>query len=80
MASQVDKRTMIRWLLAHGFAEARGRRSSHRKFVHAGTGIAIVLLGHGPQDITQKHVGMIMRELERAGFDRVTVRRELAAL
>lgn len=79
MASQVDKRTMIRWLLAHGFDEVQVRASGHRKFVHPGSGVAITLSGHGPQDITKKHVGMIVRELERAGFDREQVRRELAS-
>jgi len=32
--------------------------------------------GHGPKDLTKKHVGMILRALESAGFDRAKVRRE----
>lgn len=78
MANQVDRRTLIRWLLAHGFTEARVKASGHRKFVH-GSGVAVTVLGHGPQDLTKKHIGMLVRQLESAGFDRERVRRELGA-
>lgn len=78
MTGQVDRRSLVRWLLAHGFTEIRGRASGHRRFAHP-TGITITSPGHGPQDITKKHVGMILRELERAGFDKDQARRELSA-
>jgi len=32
--------------------------------------------GHGPKDLSKKHVGMILRLLESVGFDRAKVRRE----
>jgi len=35
------------------------------------------LLSHGSQDLTKKHVGLIVRQLVAAGFDRATVLREL---
>jgi hypothetical protein len=37
----------------------------------------ITLPGHGPNDLTKKHVGMILRQLERMGYDRDAVRDEL---
>jgi hypothetical protein len=32
--------------------------------------------GHGPKDLSKKHVGMILRLLESVGFDRAKVRQE----
>jgi predicted RNA binding protein YcfA (HicA-like mRNA interferase family) len=40
-------------------------------------GVKITLPGHGPQDLTKKHVALILRALEAAGFDRDQIRREL---
>jgi hypothetical protein len=40
-------------------------------------GVKIALPGHGPQDLTKKHVALILRSLDEAGFDRERVRREL---
>ena len=69
---------MERWLLAHDFTEVAPRPGGHRKFTHTPSGVVVTLPGHGPQDLTKKHVGMILRVLERAGFGREKVRRELA--
>lgn len=75
MAAEVTRRSMERWLLSHGFAEAPGKKTSHRQY--DGHGIKITLPGHGPQDLTKKHVGLIVRQLVAAGFDRATILREL---
>ena len=66
---------MERWLLAHGFEELRGRKTSHRQF--EGHGIKITLPGHGPQDLTKKHVALILRQIVGAGFDRALVLNDL---
>lgn len=71
----VERGTLIAWLLAHDFIERRGRATSHRQFVR--DGVLVTVAGHGPRDLSKKHVGMVLRQLERAGFDRVQVRREL---
>lgn len=73
---QVDRRTLEKWLTDHGFTLLPGKKTSHRQFVR--DGVKITLAGHGPQDLTKKHVAMIVRQLEAAGFDREAVRRELA--
>jgi len=67
---------MERWLLEHGFVSLPGKASGHRQYVRGGT--KITLPGHGPADLTKKHVGLILRALERSGFDKEQVRRELA--
>jgi predicted RNA binding protein YcfA (HicA-like mRNA interferase family) len=66
---------MERWLLDNGFALKAGKRTSHRQF--QGHGVTVTLPGHGPPDLTKKHVGMIVRQLESAGFGRTTVLEEL---
>ncbi len=71
MASEITRRQMERWLLANGFALKPGRRTSHRQF--HGHGVTVTLPGHGPPDLTKKHVGMIVRQLEAAGFERAAV-------
>ena len=75
MASEVTRRQMERWLLANGFTPKAGTRTSHRQF--RGHGVTVTLPGHGPPDLTKKHVGMIMRRLEAAGFERTAVLGEL---
>ena len=75
MPGQVTRMHMERWLLAKGFVQRKGGKTSHVQF--AGHGVTITLPGHGPSDLTKKHVGMIMRQLERAGFQRDQVLAEL---
>ena len=75
MPGQVTRAQMERWLLANEFVRRRGGKTSHVQL--AGHGVTITLPGHGPPDLTKKHVGMIVRQLERAGFPRDRVLREL---
>jgi predicted RNA binding protein YcfA (HicA-like mRNA interferase family) len=75
MASEVTRRQMERWLLRNGFTPKAGKKSSHRQF--RGHGVTVTLPGHGPPDLTKKHVGMIVRQLEAAGFERTTILDEL---
>ncbi len=62
---------MERWLLDNGFIPKVGKKTSHRQF--QGHGVTVTLPGHGPPDLTKKHVGMIVRKLEAAGFTRTAV-------
>ena len=71
MAAEVTRRQMEHWLLAHGFVLKAGKKTSHRQF--HGHGVTVTLPGHGPADLTKKHVGMIVRALEEAGFPRADV-------
>ena len=75
MASEITRRQMERWLLANGFALKAGKRTSHRQF--HGHGVTVTLPGHGPPDLTKKHVGMIVRLLEAGGFERTIILDEL---
>ncbi len=75
MAAEVTRREMERWLLKNGFDQKPGKRTSHKQF--HGHGVTITLPGHGPQDLTKKHVGMIVRKLEEAGFSRDAILEEL---
>jgi len=71
----LSKRTLVRWLFAHGFTEVPRGATSHRRFRRAQTTITVA--DHGRPELSAKHAGMLLRELERAGFDREQVRREL---
>ncbi len=75
MASQVTRRQMERWLLDNGFTLKAAKKTSHRQF--HGHGVTVTLPGHGPADLTKKHVGMIVRQLESVGFERTSVLTEL---
>jgi predicted RNA binding protein YcfA (HicA-like mRNA interferase family) len=74
----VTRRALTAWLVDHGFTELGGKAMSHRRFRHE-SGVVIRVPGHGRQNLSQKHVGMIVRQLEDAGFDRDAVRRDLNA-
>jgi predicted RNA binding protein YcfA (HicA-like mRNA interferase family) len=68
---------MARWLKEHGFELQPGKATGHQYWTNGGC--KITLPGHGPQDLTKKHVALIIRALERAGFNRDEVRRDLGA-
>ena len=74
-AVALAKRKLIRWLLAHDFEELPRRATSHRRF--RGPGTTITVPAHGRLELSAKHTGMLIRELEKAGFDRDQIREEL---
>lgn len=76
--STVTRRALTAWLVGHGFTERGGKATSHRRFRHESR-VVTTVPGHGRHNLSQKHVGMIVRQLEDAGFDRDTVRRDLNA-
>jgi predicted RNA binding protein YcfA (HicA-like mRNA interferase family) len=76
MAREVTRRRLERWLGDHGFVELPGKATGHRQFARGR--LKITLAGHGPQDLTKKHVALILRQLAAAGFDKEAVRRELS--
>jgi len=77
VGAQVDRRTLERWLVANGFVLEPGKKTGHRQYSRQGIKIAIP--GHGPQDLTKKHVALILRQLGRLGFDGAQVRRDLGS-
>ncbi len=76
MSHEITRRRLERWLLEHGFVELPSRKTGHRQFVRGS--VKITVPGHGPQDLTKKHVALIVRQLASGGFDNETVRRELS--
>jgi predicted RNA binding protein YcfA (HicA-like mRNA interferase family) len=76
VSHEVTRRRLERWLVEHGFVLLGGRKTGHQQFVREGC--KITLPGHGPQDLTKKHVALILRQLAVVGFDKDSVRRELA--
>ena len=75
MANQVTRKKMERWLIDHDFSLKTGRKTSGRQF--RGHGITITLPGRGPSDLTKMLVGQIIRQLQRARFDKEKVLHEL---
>ena len=63
-----------KWLLRNNFTQTSAGKTSHKQFVLGSCKVTVP--GHGPKDLSKKHVGMILRALESAGFDRAKVRRE----
>jgi predicted RNA binding protein YcfA (HicA-like mRNA interferase family) len=75
MAAGLTRRRLEAWLLEHGFQRLRGKMSGHLHFER--DGVKITVPGHGAQDLSKKHIGLIIRALVSAGFDREQLRREL---
>jgi len=75
VAGQVTRRQLEAWLLSNGFQRLKGKMSGHVQYERGG--LKITVPGHGAQDLTKKHVGLILRALAGAGFDRDQVKREL---
>ena len=64
-----------KWLIRNNFTQVPAGKTSHRQFVLGACKVTVP--GHGPKDLTKKHVGMILRQLEQMGYDRKVVRDEL---
>ena len=75
MAAVLDRRTLIRWFLDHGFTEEPNGSTSHRHFTKDGVKVAIT--GHGTQDVSRTVRSNIIRQLVVAGWDREQLRREI---
>lgn len=73
----IDRREMASWLLRNGFIELGKRGTGHAQFVHEATGVKVTLPGHGAKELFRSTLGNVLWEIERAGFDRELVRREL---
>ena len=73
----MTRRQLEAWLLANGFQRLKGKMSGHVQYER--DGLKITVPGHGPQDLTKKHVGLIVRALVAAGFDREQVKRDLGS-
>jgi predicted RNA binding protein YcfA (HicA-like mRNA interferase family) len=69
------RRRLEAWLLANGFSRLKGKMTGHLQFER--DGVKITVPGHGPQDLSKKHLGLIVRALVAAGFERERLRREL---
>ena len=78
MANQVKRRQLIRWLERNGFAREPRVASGHGQWKRANLKVTVVM--HGSSDISQKDVSILIRALERAGFDRAKVQQELREL
>lgn len=74
---QVTRKAVEEWLLDHGFSLQPGKASGHRHYVHGSSRCKITLPGHGRPELSRKHVALILRALERAGFHKETVREAL---
>lgn len=75
MPHQVTRRRLEAWLLRNGFVLVKGKMSGHVQYERRGVKIAVP--GHGPTDLSKKHVALIVRALAAAGFDRARVLEEL---
>lgn len=71
----IDRRTLIRWFLDHGFRELKGNGSGHRYFERGALKVAIP--GHGRNDLRKEVLSNLLRTLETVGFSKDQVRREL---
>ena len=71
----MTRRRLEAWLLENGFHRLKGKMTGHLQYERGG--VKITVSGHGAQDLTKKHVGLILRALASAGFDREQVKREL---
>jgi hypothetical protein len=71
----LTKRKLIHWMLTHDFEALPRRATSHRRFREPGT--TITEPAHECLELSAKHTGMLIRELEKAGFDRDQTREEL---
>lgn len=75
MSRIVDRRTMDRWLRAHGWTQLPGRPGGHRYYGRDGHKLTVP--DHGPQSLSKAIFARILDGLARAGHDKRAVQAEL---
>jgi predicted RNA binding protein YcfA (HicA-like mRNA interferase family) len=63
----MPRMALEKWLVHNNFTQVPAGKTSHRQFV-LGT-CKVTVPGHGPKDLSKKHMGKILRSLESVGFD-----------
>lgn len=75
MSHAVDRRTVLRWLADNGFTELPGTATGHRYFKRDGHKVTVA--AHGRSELTRKNLALLVRALERAGFDKAKTLEQL---
>jgi predicted RNA binding protein YcfA (HicA-like mRNA interferase family) len=75
----VESRTLIQWLQAHGFTEVPKAGSSHHKWQHESTKAKVTAIPT-QREMTPNTLTLCLREIQRAGFRKQAVRKELFAM
>ena len=70
----MKRRDLERFLLAQGFTLKPGGMTSHKLYIR--NGAIVTLTGHGPQDVSKKMRGILIRQLEAAGISREEIKKE----
>lgn|GEM_PF-2174464 len=73
----LTRRKLVGWLLSNDFEELSGKKTSHRQFKHQLSGVVVTVEGKGRPELSKKHHGMVLKQIEKAGFNKDQVRREL---
>jgi hypothetical protein len=60
------RREVESWLLAHAFRALPQKATGHRYFER--NGVKVTLRSHGPQELSRKHQGMLIRQIVAAGI------------
>ncbi len=75
----IERKDLAAWLRRNDFDELANVGTGHLQFVHRGTNVKVVLPGHGKKELAKNTLSNILRDLERAGWDRAQLRKELAS-
>ncbi len=75
----IDRKELAAWLRRNDFVEVKGLGTGHWQFVHTATQVKVVLPGHGDKELRRATFSNVVRDLERAGFDRRQLRKELGS-
>jgi len=74
----LTKQKLVKWLLKNDFQQLPSKQTSHRRYRHKPTGVVITIPMHGRPELSKKHLGMLLRQLEEAGFNKEQTRVELS--
>lgn len=73
----LTKQKLIKWLLKNNFQQLPGKQTSHHRYRHEPSGVVVTVPMHGRSEFSKKHLGMVLRQLEEAGFDKNQARVDL---
>lgn len=75
----MTNRKLAEWLTSHGFTQVPAGRGGHANYVRNGHKVTIVHPDRGKFEMNMGYLSNFIRQLERAGFSRATIRRDLGA-
>ena len=69
-----ERRVVVTWLEREGFQRIPRTNGGHLRFERGAQAVVLVAPGHAPKQMNPRETAILVRTLERLGYDRAALR------